>query len=258
MVTVSLGNSPGIAAAASIGLAAWGEPGLLRYTENTGISLPTEVVTEGDWKWLEVAFTSPEILFGNASIGWHYPPTRCRVWLERSDTLVVGSFYTTGFVDSPGYPEPVLGGYAYCARSIYPVDAKVKTAAMVVGYTSGGDTRNNPFTAITIASTVQNLPNFPYTMPTHAAQLQTDLRAAGWTGATVTASSATVWNVTIPSVPLTDWKMLNKIFWAEYTYTDMMGETATNDGISFQETYVDSNNVAIKTRQFVRLGVAKI
>ena len=255
---LDLGSSPGLVGAVNVGLESWGEPGLNRYTEDTGLSLPVEVVTDGDWKWFEVAFTSPEILFGNASIGWHYPPTRCRVWLESSDTLAVGSFYTTGFVDSPGYPEPVIGGYAYCARSIYPVDAKVKTAVLTIGFTSGGSALNNPFTAITIADTVQSLPNFPYTMPTNAAQLQTDLRAAGWTGATVTATSATVWNVTIPNVPLSDWNMLNKIYWPEYSYTNEMGGTSTSDGISFFGTYVDSNNVVIKTKQFVRLGVAKI
>jgi hypothetical protein len=245
-------------AAANVGLESWGHPGLNRYSEDGGKNMAVEVVTDGDWKWLEVGFTSPEILFGNASIGWHHALSRCRVWLERSDTLAVGSFATTGFIDAPGYPIPVLGGYAYAARLIYPVDAKVKNAALAVGYTSGGDTRNNPFTAITIADTVQSLPSFPYTMPTHAAQLQTDLRAAGWAGATVTATSNIIWSITIPNVPLTDWVMLNKIHWAEYAYTDNLGNAAVNDGISFAGTYVDSNNVVIKPKQFVRLGVAKL
>ena len=241
-----------------MGLQNWGEPGLTRYTEDTGISLPVEVVTDGDWKWLEVGFDSPEILMGNASIGWHYLPTRCRVWLERSDTLAVGSFYTTGFVDSPGYPIPIEGGFAYVIRSIYPADAKVKTAALTAGFSGGGDTRNNPIVALTIADTVQALPNFPYSMPTNAAQLQTDLRAAGWAGATVTASSATVWFIVIPNVSLTDWNMLNKVYWASYAFTDAMGNASTSDGQGFSGTYVDSNNVTIKPAQFVRLGVAKI
>ncbi|MEI6674947.1 MAG: hypothetical protein WCO57_07195 [Verrucomicrobiota bacterium] len=148
--------------------------------------------------------------------------------------------------------------YEYAARLIYPRDAKVKTAALTAGFASGGDTRNNPFTAITIADTVQSLPNFPYTMPGGAAQLQTDLRAAGWTGATVTASSATVWSIVIPNVSLTDWSMLNKVYWASYAFTDALGNASTSDGQPFSGTYVDSNNVPIKTKQFVRLGVAKL
>jgi hypothetical protein len=258
MCHVCLGSNPGIVAAATVGLESWGHPGLNRYSEDGGKNMAVEVVTDGDWKWLEVGFTSPEILFGNASIGWHHALSRCRVWLERSDTLAVGSFATTGFIDAPGYPEPVLGGFAYVARSIYPADAKVKTAALAVGYTTGGNVLNNPFTAVTIADEEVDLPNAPYTMPTDAAQLQTDLRAAGWTGATVTASSATVWAVTVPGVPLTEWVMVNKIHWAEYSYTDALGNAATSDGISFQGTYVDSNNVVIKPCQFARLGVAKI
>ncbi|MEI6674460.1 MAG: hypothetical protein WCO57_04700 [Verrucomicrobiota bacterium] len=257
MCRLDLGE-PGLLPALNTGLEAWGEAGVIRYTENTGISMPIEIVTDGDWKWAEVGFISPEILQGNAMIGWIYPPTRCRTWMERNDTLVIANFQTTGFVDATGYPIPVLGGFAYAVRSIYPVDAKVKTAALTAGFTSGGDTRNNPITALTIADVVQSLPNFPYTMPGSAAQLQADLRAAGWTGATVTASSATVWSIVIPNVPLTDWNMLNKVYWPEYAFTDALGNAITSDGQSFAGTYVDSFNVPIKPKQFIRMGVRKL
>lgn len=52
------------------------------------------------------------------------------------------------------------------------------------------DRYGKSITGITLFRSAVSLPNYPYAMPSQASALQTDLRAAGYTGATVSSTSA--------------------------------------------------------------------
>ena len=260
MCRLHLGAQPGIMPALNGGLDAWGHAGLERYYSGTGTEtvLASEIVKDGSGWWYEVGFISPERLDGNASTGWTYRNDRLHVWLEWSEDLI--NWSTGPFVDAPGNPVPVLGGFAYSARSIYTQDSLVKTGAMLVtSTTDAGDSRNNPLTALTVKNVVQTLAHAPYTMPTDAALLQTDLRAIGWTGATVVATTDVDWQISLPTVDFTAYNTITKIFWPSYLVPNDTGAVVNPcDGFLFAGTYIDPNRFRCAlNKQFARLGIRK-
>jgi hypothetical protein len=116
------------------------------------------------------------------------------------------------------------GGYDYWARSTYPIASEEKTGSVEIEQTARNDARDTPITAMTLNVEVQDLPNFPYALPTDAALLQADLRTAGWAGATVTASSATIWKITLPNVAVTTYTSAWRAYFPGYYVPDMYGE----------------------------------
>lgn len=226
--------------------------------QDLGSGLLYRVVQDGGETWHEVGFLSPtNTLIGNAADGWTDPTGHLLFRFERSDDLQT---WDHDLISAPGSPEAVGDGdYVYWARSKYPIDSDIKTGHIWQESTAArGDSRNNPFTSITLAGAVQDLPNYPYTMPTDAAQLQTDLRAAGWDGATVVASSDIAWRIDIPSVSLTERISPGKIYWPVYLVPDIFGNVVNPfDGVSFIGEWVNSNNVrTANDKQFFRLGVS--
>lgn len=130
------------------------------------------------------------------------------------------------------------------------------TAQLGINGNISPDIRNNLFTGLTLAGVVQTLPNFPYTMPGDAATLQTDMQAAGWAGATVTASSSTIWEILVPNVSLTAYGQANKIAWPIYQNgTDMFGKPTYSSGADFYGACVDSSGTIIKGKAFGRLKI---
>lgn len=258
-----LAGAPGAIAGLNSGLQAWGHPGMIarpgdvagvldyRFTEEDG--------PNGWEKWLEIGFTSPVMLAGDASRGWVDTSGRVRLWLEWSETLTE---WTTGmFIDCASTATPVAGGYEYWSRCTMPQDSAESTGQLWAESTAiSGDTRNNPFTALTINSTVQALANFPYTMPGDAAQLQTDLRAIGWTGATVVASSDVAWRIDIPNVNFVDYHTFNAIHWPLYLVPDMYGNVVNPVSYwGFTGDFVNTANVRTKLpKQFARLGLLSL
>ena len=260
MVRISLGDNPSILPALNAGIEAWGHPGIERYSDPSSLlNLANEIVTEAAAKWYEVGFLSPELLDGNAQTGWIYRSGRVHVWLEWSDDLI---HWSTGkYVDAPGSPEVIKGGILYSARSIYSQDSVVKTGHMWCESSSvyGGDTRNNPFTSLTLNNVVQSLPNFPYTMPTGAAQMQTDLRALGWTDVTVVATSDIDWKIEIPGVNFTAYSTKNFVGWPDYLVPDYFGNLVNHcNGFNFTGDFVDPNGLRCTlNKQFARLGIRR-
>lgn len=218
-------------------------------------SLEYRIVNDAGEKWFEVGFPSAELLEGNASAGWQDERGYCILELEQSETLT--AWAKGKFVDI-GSPQAIPGGFQYWARCIHPVDSTIKTGQMKATAPATGDSRNGPFTALTIGGVIQSLA-FPYTMPTDAARLQADLRAAGWDGATVTASSFYDWEIVIPDAYYNGASIVTKVFWPVYYVADMYGALTTAiDGKSFSGEFV--NEAGVRTavpKQFARMAIKR-
>jgi hypothetical protein len=262
MLRQCLPANPGLQAGLPGGLQGWGHPGLNPSLGDTrdaiGYRITEEDGPNGWEKWFEVGFIFPARLAGDASRGWVDPSGRCRLWAEWSEDLVAWS--TVGFIDCAGSPTEVDDGWEYWCRSILPVDSVEKSGNIWCESTeASGDSRNNPFTSLTIAGVVQTLPNFPYEMPSDAAQLQTDLRAAGWTDATVAASSDVDWRIEIPDVDFVAYELLSEVGWPVYYVTDPLGSSNAVAGRSFGGGVVNGSGVlTYNPRQFMRLGISTL
>lgn len=138
-----------------------------------------------DAKWFEVGFRSPEILSGNASAGWTDP--RGYVRLELQSSVDLQNWAMGQFVDCASTAiSNGDGTFDYWSRCIIPHHWE----AVLVDLTVTSDRSGKSITAISVMLAAVALSGFPYAMPADAARLQTDLRAAGYTGATVTSTSA--------------------------------------------------------------------
>lgn len=143
------------------------------------------MVLDTDGYWFEVGFQSPEELTGNAADGWTDPREYCVIRLQNSLDLV--TWDVGNFEDCPGSPEEQMdGSWIYWSRATIPNYWRT----VLVDFTSTSDRYGKEITAITLMEASVSLPNFPYAMPADAATLQTDLRAEGFTDATVTVTSA--------------------------------------------------------------------
>lgn len=138
-----------------------------------------------DAKWFEVGFRSPEILTGNASAGWTDPRGYVRLELQSSADLQ--SWAMGQFVDCASTAIANADGtFDYWSRCMIPHHWE----AVLVDLTATSDRAGKSITGISVMLAAVALSGFPYAMPSDAARLQTDLRAAGYTGATVTSTSA--------------------------------------------------------------------
>ena len=224
--------------------------------------LESRVVLDSAQYWFEMGFRVDTELVGNAANGWTDSGNYLRIDTEWSPDLV--NWSAGKFV-----PAPVSvinngdGTWTYWSRAIHPQNSAVKSGMIVsssgaaysgqVGNIVTIDTRNNPFTALTILGVVRALGGFPYTMPTDAARMQTDL-AAIFPGATVESSSATVWRIQIPNITFSAFGQLNKVYWPTYLVADMFGVVNTPvDGAPFTGSFVNASGVAIYERGFGRL-----
>ncbi len=224
--------------------------------QGEGSGLEWRTVEDGGEKWFEVGFLSPFPLSGDAANGWIDPSGQTFLRFARSEDLVS---WDHDFIAAPDTPEDAGGGdWRYWARLKYPVDSEIKTGQLVVTSDPSEDARNAPFTALVINGVAQSLAHFPYTMPGHAAQMQTDLRAVGWTGATVVSSSASVWRIEIPDVDYTTYSSVNYIYWPMYLVPDSYGNIINPvDGRGFSGTFVNALGVRTSlTRQFARLEMS--
>lgn len=214
------------------------------------------IVEDGGEKWFEVGFRSPSILTGNASAGWADARGLVALRIEQSTDLVAWNLgkmvdcATTAISNGDGT-------YDYWSRCIYPVDSSVKTGQLVVQSEPHEDARNAPFTALVINGVAQSLAHFPYTMPGHASQMQADLRAVGWTGATVVSSSASVWRIVIPNVEFSSYAIDNRIYWPVYLVANLYGDIVNPiDGRGLSGTFVNASGVPTSiVRQFFRVGI---
>lgn len=215
----------------------------------------TRITDDGAEKWFEVGFTVAAELIGGAADGWVTGSGVEFFKLQRSEDLV--NWDETTFVDCAVTGiDNGDGTFTYWARSIYPMDSKVKTGVLPCSSTvANGNVNNNPINSVTIGGVTLSLPNQPYTLPGDAAQFQTDL-AAIYPGATVTASSATVWEIYIPGVAFTSYTSPGRVNWTSYAAgTDpITGATFYSNGRDFDAQFINSAGVRTAVRkQFARL-----
>ena len=262
-----LTDRAGPLAALSGGLCSWGHPGppVSPHEETIVPYVLDHRITEEDGpngleQWFEVGMRAEDSLSltGRPECGWVDGTGKIHLEIQRSETLM--SWTSGEFTPCVGPPSNNGdGSHTFWSRSILPIDSEIKTGVMTAGTpeATGGshDPRMNPFIALTIAGVVQDLPHFPYTMPTDAALMQTDLRALGWTGATVAATSDVRWQITIPGVFQDSYVMENKIYWPMFLVADVYGNIVNPvDGWGFSGSFVNSANVRThNSRQFVRL-----
>lgn len=222
------------------------------------------VALDANERWFEMGFRMDHLLSGNSAAGWTDQGNYFRIEPEWSPDLI--NWSAGKFIPAP---VPVVdngdGTWTYWSRAIHPVDSAVKSGILEVssgaiyyggvGTNTSGDTRNNPFTALTVLNVVQALGGFPYTMPTDAARMQSDL-AAIFPGATVEASAATVWRIRIPNQTFSAFAQFSKVFWPVYLVADMFGVVNTPvDGAFFGGNFVNSAGVAIHPKAFGRLKI---
>jgi hypothetical protein len=213
----------------------------------------------GPEKWFEVGIPveASETLTGNPAAGWTYLHEFFGMELQWSEDLINWSYGKFGPV--VGSPESAtINGdevLIYWGRSLHPQDSSISTGQIVAELTARDDVRMSPITAIIINDTAQALPNFPYTMPGDAAQLQADLRGLGWTGATMEASAATVWRLVLPEVPFDAYSFTNLVFWPGFLVPDYKGDLVNVcDRHYFEGSFINAANVRTKlSKQFARV-----
>jgi len=216
-------------------------------------------VEDSGKRWFEFGFRIDTQLTGHPATGWMDAGQYLRIEPEWSPDLV--NWHMGKFMPAP---VPVVevepGIFEYWSRALNPAASAVRHGEIIAqsganGYS--GDIRNNPFISITIAGVTQDLPNYPYTMPTDAAILQADLIAAGWAGTTVQATDATHWSVTIPDVDFSAFEQASRIYWPAYLVADMFGELVnTVQSVDFAGQMVDETGTLLCDKAFARLKLS--
>jgi hypothetical protein len=101
--------------------------------------------------------------------------------------------------------------------------------------------------ALTIMEEVQDLPNYPYSIPADNAQLIADLEDLGWDDVAVVQQSG--WEIEVPDVPsATGYSVLHKVAWATY-YEDRLpsgffpGGLVGTSEVYFSGSYVNEDDI---------------
>ena len=135
--------------------------------------------------WFEFGFRMDVLLAGNGAAGYTDPGNYFRLECEQTEDLL--NWSAGKFVPAP---VPVVdhgdGTWTYWSRALVPVWWFNVLADLTLTSTRYGKT----ITELSIGGVPVSLPGYPYSMPAQAATLQTHLRAAGYTGATVTSVTA--------------------------------------------------------------------
>jgi len=230
-----------------------------------GTRITSQDMGHGAEKWFEVGIpvANTDDWTGNASAGWTTLNGMFGLVLWWSEDLVhwsVGKFSDIGTTSDTIEGETCT---VYWCRSMYPNDS-ANAISLLVGQSGAGsysgDARNNPFIALTLNDTLQTLARSPYTMPGDAAALEADIRALGYAYATVTATSATVWTVSIPGVTQSAYGAENKIFWPSYLVPNpIMGGDSSLDGLKLVTASVNLSGVRTKlAHQFAKLQITSL
>lgn len=147
--------------------------------------LDFRTVKDADGLWFEAGFRAPEMLTGNGTDGWEDGRGFVHLEFETSVDLVT---WEAENAEDCAVTEIAAGGgdYDYWVRGLVPVYWQ----STLRDFRAASNRYGKSITAIRLYDADISLPNFPYAMPADKAILQTDLRAAGYTGATVTSTTA--------------------------------------------------------------------
>lgn len=232
--------------------------GWARNPDEVRLPLPMHrIVTDDDGvSWFEVGFAARELLIGGADVGWEDLQQHGFLYLEYSTDLK--NWATRKFQPAPVPVVENASGYEYWGRAENPSGSDVRTGSLVLDMVSG-DPRNAEITGVTVADVALTLPNAPYHLPADAAQLQADIIAAGYPGATVTAESASRWTITVPDVDFTLRRQTSRVSWPQYELPEQVdpltGEMVTpvSSGLDFAGSFVTAAGTPINPRGFARL-----
>lgn len=162
--------------------------GKIVHSQKT-ISLPQtliRMVSDIEGNWMEFGFLSTVELEGNPSDGWVDPGQYAAIRMQTSMDMF--NWSEGGWIPAPsgGVIDNLDGTFWYWSRSIVPQHWK----SLLIDNRIGSDRYNKSISNIKISNTTVGLPSYPYSLPSQAAALQADLRAAGYAGALVTSSAA--------------------------------------------------------------------
>lgn len=143
------------------------------------------VVLDSDGEWAEFGIPSPtNALVGDAANGWTDPGGNVLLRVSRSTDLIAWDYE---LIDCPtGIEDMGEDVWVYWARAKVPSYWETTLRDFRIG----GDNYGKSITEIYLYDNNISLSGYPYAMPADKARLQADLRAAGYTGATVTSASA--------------------------------------------------------------------
>ncbi len=142
-------------------------------------------------KWMEMEITLPAGWSGTAATGYTGPlqPGGASITLSLQYSTDLTAWTSAGWIDTPGTSAATLGDgrRQFFARYSTPQLWK----SVMIDLTATTDRFGKSITGISVLGVpVTSGMNYPYAMPAAAATLQTHLRAAGFTGAVVSTSSA--------------------------------------------------------------------
>lgn len=143
------------------------------------------IVADEAGTWFELEIILPGEFSGNPADGW--TDGKMRLGLFWSENLT--SWVSGGWIAAPGKTAETLGDgrKKFFARySPTPLFWK----SVMIDLTLDANRYGKGITGLEIYQTPVSLPNYPYDMPSEAAQLQADLRAAGYTGAVISSVAA--------------------------------------------------------------------
>lgn len=144
-------------------------------------------VMDSEAFWFEVEVTLPGDFSGNPVDGWTNGTISLGLyWSEDLATWVDG-----GWIAAPGKTTETLGDGRKKHFARYE-PTPIWWEDVMVDLTIESDRYGKSITAISVLGTAVSLPNYPYDMPSEAAQLQTDLRSAGYTGTVVSSVSGSL------------------------------------------------------------------
>jgi hypothetical protein len=138
-------------------------------------------------RWFDVEIVLPDTFVGSPETGWSHEAMHLQLEWARD----LQTWLSDGWITTPGTtPETLSGGKKkwFARYDATPVFWR----STLIDVTIQSDLHAKSITSLTSFLTPQSLPNFPYAMPSQAAVLQADLRAAGFTDATVTYDEAPI------------------------------------------------------------------
>jgi hypothetical protein len=146
------------------------------------------MVDDSNGYWFDLEVILPPDFAGNPTDGWSNGTIHLGMFW--SDDLVSWNAAGDGWAFSPGKETPETMANGWKKWFVRCISVPVWWKSMLIDLTAVSNRYGKAITGLTIYRTPVSLPNYPYDMPGEAAQLQTDLRAAGYAGATVSSVSA--------------------------------------------------------------------
>jgi hypothetical protein len=147
---------------------------------SANVSHTCQTTLETDAKWFDVEIIMPATFTGSPETGWSHGAMHLALeWSADLNTWLPGNWITT-----PGStPETLAGGRKkwFARYNLTPAFWR----DTLIDVTLVSDRYGKAITSLTLFGSLITLPNYPYNMSSDAATLQTDLRAEGYTGATV-------------------------------------------------------------------------